>query len=165
VTINGGMPMRAWYDILGTDLVRREDEAGLREIDSPPCTRCSTAKWRAACPHTHRAGRLFARLRHHAGRRPALRPAPGRPGRAVGLPAAGRHHGGRAPAANRETPVFLAHGRHDGVVPLARGTAARDLLQAQGQPLEWHDYPMEHSVCIEEVRALQRWLLRVLAPG
>ena len=67
--------------------------------------------------------------------------------------------------ANRETPVFLAHGRLDGVVPMARGEAARDLLQAQGQPLEWHDFPMEHSVCIEEVHALQRWLLRVLAPG
>ena len=41
--------------------------------------------------------------------------------------------------------------------------AARDLLQGLGQPLEWHDYPMEHSVCIEEVQALQQWLLRVLA--
>ena len=68
-------------------------------------------------------------------------------------------------SANRETPVFLAHGQQDGVVPMARGAAARDLLQAQGQPLEWHEYPMEHSVCIEEVHALQRWLLRVLAPG
>jgi len=47
-------------------------------------------------------------------------------------------------------------------VTLARGTAGRDLLQGLGQPLEWHDYPMEHSVCIEEVRALQQWLLQVL---
>jgi len=65
-------------------------------------------------------------------------------------------------AANAQTPVFLAHGRNDGVVPLARGTAGRDLLQGLGQPLEWHDYPMEHSVCIEEVRALEQWLLQVL---
>jgi phospholipase/carboxylesterase len=66
-------------------------------------------------------------------------------------------------AANRDTPVFLAHGRSDGVVPLARGIAGRDLLQALGQPVEWHDYPMEHSVCMEEVQALNEWLLRILA--
>jgi phospholipase/carboxylesterase len=67
--------------------------------------------------------------------------------------------------ANALTPVFLAHGRSDGVVALARGTAGRDLLQQQGQPLEWHDYPMQHSVCMEEVQDLQRWLLKVLAPA
>jgi phospholipase/carboxylesterase len=66
-------------------------------------------------------------------------------------------------AANRDVPVFMAHGRNDGVVPLARGTPARDLLQGLGQPLEWHDYPMEHSVCIEEVGALKAFLLRVLS--
>ena len=67
--------------------------------------------------------------------------------------------------ANALTPMFLAHGRNDGMVPLARGQAARDLLQGLGQPIEWHDYPMEHSVCIEEVQALQKWLLKVLQPA
>ena len=67
-------------------------------------------------------------------------------------------------SANAATPLFLAHGRNDGMVPLARGAAGRDLLQTLGQPLEWHDYPMEHSVCVEEVQALQQWLLRVLRP-
>ena len=66
-------------------------------------------------------------------------------------------------AANQDTRVFLAHGRGDGVVPLARGAAGRDLLQSLGHPVEWHDYPMEHSVCMEEVQALNRWLLQVLA--
>ena len=65
-------------------------------------------------------------------------------------------------SANAATPLFLAHGRNDGMVPLARGVAARDLLRGLGQPIEWHDYPMEHSVCIEEVQALQQWLLKVL---
>ena len=64
--------------------------------------------------------------------------------------------------ANALTPMFLAHGRSDGVVPMARGAAARDQLQSLGQTVEWHDYPMQHSVCIEEVQALQRWLLKVL---
>jgi phospholipase/carboxylesterase len=65
--------------------------------------------------------------------------------------------------ANALTPVFLGHGQRDGIVPIARGIAGRDLLKSLGQPVAWHDYPMEHSVCIEEVQALNRWLLDVLA--
>jgi phospholipase/carboxylesterase len=59
-------------------------------------------------------------------------------------------------------PIFLAHGRSDGIVPLSRGTQSRDALQALGCAVEWHDYPMEHALCLEEVRDLERWLLRVL---
>jgi len=163
VTINGGHAMRAWYDILGADIVQREDAAGLREsmrlvrqiverevARGVPARRIVLAGFSQGCAVTLGAG-----LRH--------------PERLAGLAglsgyvpladttAAERH------AANRDTPVFLAHGRSDGVVPLARGIAGRDLLQALGQPVEWHDYPMEHSVCMEEVQALNRWLLRVLA--
>ena len=163
VTINGGHAMRAWYDILGADIVQREDAAGLREsmrlvrqiverevARGVPARRIVLAGFSQGC-----AVALGAGLRH--------------PERLAGLAglsgyvpladttAAERH------AANRDTPVFLAHGRSDGVVPLARGIAGRDLLQALGQPIEWHDYPMEHSVCMEEVQALNRWLLRVLA--
>ena len=163
VTINGGHAMRAWYDILGADIVQREDAAGLREsmrlvrqiverevARGVPARRIVLAGFSQGCAVTLGAG-----LRH--------------PERLAGLAglsgyvpladttAAERH------AANRDTPVFLAHGRSDGVVPLARGIAGRDLLQALGQPIEWHDYPMEHSVCMEEVQALNRWLLRVLA--
>jgi phospholipase/carboxylesterase len=68
-------------------------------------------------------------------------------------------------AANVGVPVFLGHGSRDGVVPMARGAAARDLLAGLGHPIEWHDYPMEHSVCAEEVTALNDWLLKVLAPA
>jgi len=162
VTINGGAPMRAWYDILGADLARREDEAGLRAsmrlvrqlierevARGMPARRIVLAGFSQGCAVTLGAG-----LRH--------------PERLAGLAgmsgyvpladttAAERH------AANADTPVFLAHGRNDGVVPLARGAAGRDLLQGLGQPVEWHDYPMEHSVCMEEVQALNRWLLQVL---
>jgi len=163
VTINAGHAMRAWYDILGADIVQREDAAGLREsmrlvrqiverevARGVPARRIVLAGFSQGC-----AVALGAGLRH--------------PERLAGLAGlsgyvpladttvAERH------AANRDTPVFLAHGRSDGVVPLARGIAGRDLLQALGQPVEWHDYPMEHSVCMEEVQALNRWLLRVLA--
>ena len=162
VTINGGNEMRAWYDILGTDLARREDEAGLRESFAAvqqlithevargmPAHRIVLAGFSQGSAVTLGAG-----LRH-AEKLAGLAGLSGYMPLAAST-AAERH------AANAQTPVFLAHGRNDGVVPLARGTAGRDLLQGLGQPLEWHDYPMEHSVCIEEVRALQQWLLRVL---
>jgi phospholipase/carboxylesterase len=163
VTINGGQPMRAWYDLLGVDLVKREDEAGLRDsmqqvgqlIDREvargvPASRVVLAGFSQGC-----AIALGAGLRH------AQRLA-GLVGMSGYVPladttAAERH------AASQGLPVFLAHGRSDGVVPLARGAAGRDLLQGLGCDVEWHDYPMEHSVCMEEVVALNRWLLKVLA--
>lgn len=163
VSINGGAPMRAWYDIRDADLARREDEAGLRDsmalvrqlVDREvargvPARRIVLAGFSQGCAITLGAG-----LRHPE-------KLAGLAGLSGYLPladttAAERH------AANHDTPVFLAHGRSDGVVPLARGAAGRDLLLGLGQPVEWHDYPMEHSVCMEEVQALNRWLLKVLA--
>jgi phospholipase/carboxylesterase len=65
--------------------------------------------------------------------------------------------------ANTLTPVFLAHGTFDNVVPLARGEATRDALEALGYDVQWRTYPMAHSVCMEEVADLQAWLLQVLA--
>jgi phospholipase/carboxylesterase len=78
------------------------------------------------------------------------------------LPLADKAAAERHPA-NGQTPIFQAHGRNDGVIPVARAAASRDQLQAMGQPLDWHEYPMEHSVCMEEVQALQTWMRRVLA--
>ncbi len=163
VTINGGHRMRAWYDILGADLVRREDAAGLREtiglvqqlIDAEvargmPARRIVLAGFSQGC-----AIALGAGLRHPER-------LAGLAGLSGYLPLAETTAAERQPA-NHGTPVFLAHGTRDGVVPLARGQAGRDLLQSLGQPLEWHEYPMEHSVSIDEVRDLQAWLRRVLA--
>lgn len=62
------------------------------------------------------------------------------------------------------TPIFLGHGRHDDVVPVGRASASRDALQALGYTVAWHEYPMAHAVCPEEVTDLNRWLLEVLAP-
>ncbi|MFL6664735.1 MAG: alpha/beta hydrolase, partial [Rhizobacter sp.] len=64
--------------------------------------------------------------------------------------------------ANADVPVFLAHGRSDPVVPFTAGVATRDALRGLGYPVEWHEYPMPHSVCMEEIGDLNRWLLRVL---
>ncbi len=162
VTLNGGMQMPAWYDILGTDLAKREDEAGLRRSQAALETLIATEKARGIP-----AGRIVVAgfsqgcaMALMTGLRHAERLA-GIVGLSGYLPlaalTAAERHG-----ANHDTPVFLAHGTRDGVVPIARATASRDALEALGHPVEWHEYPMEHSVCMEEIADLNRFLLRVL---
>ena len=165
VTINGGNRMRAWYDILNMDLVRREDEAGLREsftlihglLDAEvargvPAHRIVLGGFSQGCAITLGAGLRYGQ------RLAGLAALSGY------LPLADTTAAERA-AANQDTPVFQAHGRADGVINISRATATRDQLLALKQPVEWHDYPMEHSVCMEEVQHLQQWLLRVLKPS
>ncbi len=165
VTLNGGMPMRAWYDILGTDLARREDEPGLR---------AGIAQVQALLDHEAARGIAPERtvlMGFSQGCAMTLLTGLRAPQRLAGLvglsgylPLAATTAAERS-AANRATPVFLAHGRFDPMVTLQRGEATRDALQALGQPLQWHTYPMEHSVCAEEIADLNAWLLQVLAPA
>ena len=163
VTINGGYVMRAWYDILGTDLARREDEAGLRASHAQvealigrecargiPASRIVLAGFSQGC-----AMALLTGLRH------AERLA-GVAGLSGYLPLAATLAAERS-APNHDVPIFLAHGRQDPVIPMARAVASREALQALGYSVEWHDYPMPHSVCAPEIVDLNRWLLRVLA--
>ena len=163
VTINGGHQMRAWYDILGADLLQREDAAGLRsslaQVEALiqreksrgiPAGRIVLAGFSQGC-----ALALLTGLRH-------AEKLCGIVGMSGYLPlaattAAERH------AANTATPIFLAHGRMDPVVPLARAVASRDALEALGYTVAWHEYPMAHSVCMEEIGDLNRWLLAALA--
>ena len=65
--------------------------------------------------------------------------------------------------ANALTPIFMGHGQHDTVVDIERGKTSREVLRALGYEVEWHEYPMAHSVCMEEVGDLNRWLVKVLA--
>jgi phospholipase/carboxylesterase len=163
VTINGGYPMRAWYDIRGTELTNREDEAGLRESFAAvhalierevargvPASRIVLAGFSQGCAITLGAGLRCPQT------------LAGLAGLSGYLPLASTTAAERG-AANAATPVFLAHGQRDGIVPLSRGEAGRDALQALGLPVQWQAYPMEHSVCMEEVQALRQWLLKVLA--
>lgn len=163
VTINNGYRMRAWYDILGMDLVQREDEAGLRRSREQveellkreqergmPASRIVLAGFSQGC-----AIALLTGLRH--GERLA-----GIVGLSGYLPLAQTTAAERNDA-NALTPIFLGHGQQDGVVDIARGKASRDALLALGYAVEWHDYPMAHSVCMEEIADLSRWLLNVLA--
>ena len=163
VTINGGYVMRAWYDILGTESLRREDEAGLREARAQvealiarergrgvAASRIVLAGFSQGCAMT-----LMTGLRH------AERLA-GLAGLSGYLPLPVETAAERS-AANAGVPVFLAHGSHDPMIVLPRATASRDALRALGYEVEWHEYAMPHSVCAEEIADLQRWLLRVLA--
>jgi len=163
VTINGGYVMRAWYDILGLEPPRREDEAGLRA--SQTLVEALIARERARGMPAARivlagfsqggAMTLMTGLRH------AERLA-GLVGMSGYLPLAAETAAERS-AANADVPIFLAHGNGDTVIPIERAVASRDALRALGYAVEWHDYPMPHSVCLEEVADLQRWLARVLA--
>jgi len=163
VTINGGMQMRAWYDIVGTDLVRREDEAGLRESRVEVAALIDREVARGVAPER------IVLMGFSQGCAMALLTGLRQPERLAGivalsgyLPLAASTAAERS-AANAATPVFLAHGLYDGVVPLARATATRDALLALAQPVEWHTYPMQHSVAPEEIVDLNNFLLRVLA--
>ena len=163
VTINGGYVMRAWYDILGTDLARSEDEAGLRgsqaaiealiahEVERGiPASRIVLAGFSQGGAMT-----LMTGLRH-------AQSLAGLVCMSGYLPLAASTAQERS-VASRTVPVFMAHGRGDPVIPLARAVASRDALQALGHSVEWHEYAMPHSVCAEEVADLNRWLLQVLA--
>jgi phospholipase/carboxylesterase len=162
VTLNGGYRMRAWYDILGADLVRREDEPGLRESQAQVAALIARERTRGVA-----AGRIVV-MGFSQGCAMALMTAlryPERLGGVVGLsgylPLAATT-AAEASAANAGLPVFLAHGTRDPVVVLPRGTASRDLLMQLGYAVEWHDYPMEHSVCGPEIADLNAWLLKQL---
>jgi phospholipase/carboxylesterase len=162
VTINGGYVMRAWYDILGAEIDKREDEPGLRESlalvellisrereRGVAASRIVLAGFSQGCAMT-----LMTGLRH------AERLA-GLVGLSGYLPLAASTAAERHPV-QQGLPIFLAHGRQDPVIPIARAIASRDALVALGHPVEWHEYTMPHSVCAEEVVDLNRWLLGVL---
>jgi phospholipase/carboxylesterase len=162
VTINGGYRMRAWYDILPGDLARRQDEKGLRQSRlmveeliarekerGTPAGRIVLAGFSQGC-----AMALLTGLRHEER-------LAGIVGMSGYLPLAETTQAERSDA-NQLTPIFLAHGTTDPVVPLTAGQMTRDTLRALGYDVEWHEYPMPHSVCMEEVRDLNAWLLKAL---
>jgi phospholipase/carboxylesterase len=158
VTINQGMRMRAWYDILQLG-GGPEDEAGLRasqklteeliRAQELPAERIVLAGFSQGGAIV-----LLTGLRY--------------PERLAGvmalstyLPLASTLAAERS-APNRETPIFMAHGRYDDLIPMQRAQASREHLQKLGYAVEWHDYPMPHSVCAPEIADLSSFLARVL---
>ncbi len=163
VTINNGMPMRAWYDIIGTELTRREDAAGIRASEAQVVALIEREQARGIAPeHIVLAG--FSQgcaMTLHTGLRYGKTLA-GLVGLSGYLPLADLLEAERQ-GANRDTPIFLAHGTQDPVVPYERAKATLAALQALGHPVEWHDYPMPHSVHPQEIQDIAAFLRRVLA--
>ena len=163
VTINGGMTMRAWYDVLSLDFgSRRTDEEGIRTSARQLEELIRRENGRGVDD-----GRIVlagfsqgGAIALHAGLRHPQSLA-GIMALSTYLPLASSL-AAEASAANRGVPIFMAHGQGDTVIPFQFGSSCARMLQAAGYALEWHDYFMEHGVAAEELRDISAWLRRVL---
>jgi phospholipase/carboxylesterase len=163
VTINQGYVMRAWYDIVSTDLERRADERGVRASQRLVEALLAREKGRGI------PARRLLLAGFSQGGAIALQTGLRHPERLAGImalscyvPIAGSLEPERAEA-NRDVPVFMAHGLYDPIIPVRLARESHDLLARLGYDVEWHEYPMEHSVSPEEVEAIGAWLRRVLS--
>ena len=161
VTINNGMRMPAWYDILqlggGT-----EDEAGIRESQGW-IENLIALEVKKGIPHKKIVLAGFSQ-----GGAIVLQTALRQRERLAGvmalstyLPLREKLERERA-TANSDLPIFMAHGSHDPMIPMARAQLSRDSLLALGYPVEWREYPMPHSVCPEEIADIAAFLIRIL---
>lgn len=159
VTINGGIVMRAWYDIYND---RRQDDAGIR---------ASQARVEALLARERTRGIAARRLvlagfsqggaiALQTGLRHAERLA-GILGLSTYLPLADAVDFEASPA-NRDVPIMLMHGTQDPLILLERASFSRRTLEELGYPVEWRQYPMQHAVCAEEIADIGAWLTRVL---
>lgn len=164
VTINGGMAMRSWYDIRTGDLAQREDADGIRQSQESvralirrenergvETKNIVLAGFSQGCAITLQTG-----LRH--------------PDKLAGLVALSGYLPipdtleAERTTANQSTPIFMAHGLQDPVVPLQRAQESSTLLQQLGYNVTWKTYPMPHSVCLEEIQDIAAFLRQVLQP-
>ena len=160
VTINGGMRMRAWYDIVAANLTDRADAQGLAEsVDQVEALIAAQVARGIPAARIVLAGfsqggavTLAAGLRRRD-------PLAGLVALSTYLPQPDRAPAGRAPGA-ATPPGFMAHGALDPVIPLAAGAHSTAVLRGLGFQVDWHAYPMAHAVCAEEIAALAQWLTR-----
>ena len=159
VTINQGMRMRAWYDIfqfgggpedeagirasqkLVEDLIAAEKARGMQKIVLAGFSQGGAIVLQTALRHAERLAGVLALSTY--------------------LPLSATLEAERS-AANRDLPIFMAHGQYDEIIPLQRAEQSRQALERLGYPVEWHAYPMPHSVCPEEIADLSGFLRRVL---
>ncbi len=158
VTINGGFVMPAWYDISSDDIAEAQDAKGIREsqraVDALIAQEISSG---IAPSHIFLAG--FSQggaIALHCGLRSTQRLG-GILALSTYLPLAETTEAEAEPSA-LETPIFMAHGRSDPIVPYVLGKASLEKLSALGYSVEWHEYAMQHTVCMEEVDAITLWL-------
>lgn len=165
VTINNGHVMRAWYDVSMGDLqtgAKRADEKGVRQSQAQ-IGQLIAREVERKIPFKNIMLAGFSQggaIALHTGLRYPEQLA-GVMALSCYLPCADSF-AAEAAAANTTTPLLIAHGTQDPVVPYAMGKTSRDLLLNAGYKVAWHEYPMQHSVCLEEVRDIGAWLTSVL---
>ncbi|NUZ12896.1 alpha/beta fold hydrolase [Pseudoalteromonas sp. McH1-7] len=161
VTINGGMVMRAWYDIKSFDLDKRADEQGVRD-SSAQVEALIQAQLDKGIP----ANRIIL-AGFSQGGVIALHLAPRLAVKLAGVMALSTYmcvpEKLSAEAKQTELAIFMAHGSADPVVPMFAGEQAFNTLKQQGYEVSWQDYPMEHQVCLEELKAIRAWLIERLS--
>ncbi len=162
ISLNGGLPMRAWYDIAGFDLAQKQDEAGIRQsIGAVEALIARESERGVPVANIVLTGfsqggavALAAGLRHTQTFAAIV-------GLSTYLPIAERTEGERD-AANAATPIFMGHGTFDPVVAPYLGERSRDALREWGYSVEWHSYPMAHQVCPQEIHDLAEFLTGIL---
>jgi len=161
ITMNNGYEMRAWYDLFGLSMQHQQDEAGMREmqkniealIANEVSKGISESNIVLAGFSQGGAMALFTALRH--------------PKRLAGVLALSTYVclkeklAGEANPANQDLPILMAHGSFDTVITLDTCLVSRHLLESLNYKLEWHEYPMAHSVCAEEIDDISRFLSKV----
>ena len=165
VTINNGHVMRAWYDVSFGDLegtTKRADEKGVRHSQAQIGTLIARENERKI------SSKNIVLAGFSQGGAISLQTGLRYPDQLAGvmalscyLPCADSFTAEAAPA-NTKTPLLIAHGTQDPVVPYAMGKSSRDVLVKAGYAVDWREYPMQHSVCLEEVRDIGAWLTAVL---
>jgi phospholipase/carboxylesterase len=160
VTINGGFVMRAWYDIVSDDIGARQDAEGVRVSQTQIEALIAQEVARGIKPdNIFLAG--FSQggvVALHTAIRQNVKLA-GVLVLSAYLPLADKLASEATPI-SQQTPIFMAHGRNDPIVPCTMGMASRAALLASGYQVDWHDYPMEHTVSAQELRDIQFWLSR-----
>jgi phospholipase/carboxylesterase len=166
VTINNGYVMRAWYDVKWGDLEgssKQADEDGVRT---------SQAAITGLIERERARGILSERIvlaGFSQGGAMALQTGLRYADTLAGVMALSCYlplaetFAAEATAQNRKTPIFMAHGLQDGVIPYPMAERSREVLRHHGYEVEWHEYPMAHSVCLEEIEDIGAWLKRVIA--
>lgn len=158
VTINGGFVMRAWYDIASNNIAAKQDSAGIRASQTEIESLIDMEVARGIAPsHIFLAGfsqggaiALHTILRQNAQFAGLLVLSAYLPLAETAL--------AESTVDSRKTPIFMAHGRNDTIVPCSLGATSRDSLQTLGYRVDWHDYAMEHSVSEKELHDIETWL-------
>lgn len=163
VTINNGYVMRAWYDIRGVDINSLEDEEGIRDAQKAIDALIDNEIQRGIVSEN------IVLAGFSQGGAIALQTGLRQENKLAGIMALSCYLplsatlSNEAHPANATIPIFMAHGTYDAVVPISLGITSRDYLYQAGYAPEWHEYPMEHAVCIEEIHDVDCWLLRIFS--